>query len=766
MDESKSPSTVLSVPDSGLVAPLFCFVAGLCLYAAFDHLMRTGSRRKNGIRAVLTVLAFLVVGWAMAGLASYKAGSAPPVHMFTLKWVLILPILSQIAFVWFAAYRTERRPMAVLWALTAAHAAVLILHVASPLGLFFSDVKSVSVVDLPWGKAIVQWRVASGPVRGLMEATFVLAVAYCVYACIDLYRRGERRLALALGATGLLLFAGNLHDVHVLGSTYVAPYGFLGTVLAVIIARSSRGGESAGLGKGGIAGTRYARRRMASPVGGTVLILMLVLLARRVEEGPLFDVVVLLAALAIMLTTIRVLYSVASGKRVRRTLVLGVCVCVFSQMLSLTAGLPLFDGVPLLGAASEYNGPGQDFFLLAGLLLLLNAFYYAGVEAGEMRENLIREHRRLTEEIAERKRVEAALVSSERELRASEKRFRALIEKGTDIIAVLEEDGTIRFASASLRRALGYSPEAAVGRSVFAALHPDDTALARAILREVSQPTRERGHIEVRVRHRDGSWRNLEGIVRGMLDDPTLHGIILNARDVTERRQAEERMRYIKTWERERIRRDLHDSIGQDLTGLRCMAESLAKRLHGLGIPEAKRAADMVEGIRRAQADVQAAIKGISPVEPDPDGLRVALEQLVSRVGAENGIAVRLDCPAPVCIEDNATAIHLFRIAQEALTNAVRHARPQNISVTLAREGAAVLLRVCDDGIGINGSTTSHTGQGMRTMRDRAEAIGAVLHIESGERGGTCVACRLGPDTGEQPALREREPEGQLHASP
>src|SRR5215211_5004607 len=127
------------------------------------------------------------------------------------------------------------------------------------------------------------------------------------------------------------------------------------------------------------------------------------------------------------------------------------------------------------------------------------------------------------------------------ELRRSEERFRSLVQNASDIITLLTAEGTVRYVSPAIERVLGYRPEERVGNSTLELLHPDDVARARAMFDESLQSPGIPLSIEVRMRHRDGSWRCLEATVMNLLDDPSVGGLVLNSRDITKRKEAEQR---------------------------------------------------------------------------------------------------------------------------------------------------------------------------------------------------------------------------------
>jgi diguanylate cyclase (GGDEF)-like protein/PAS domain S-box-containing protein len=151
-------------------------------------------------------------------------------------------------------------------------------------------------------------------------------------------------------------------------------------------------------------------------------------------------------------------------------------------------------------------------------------------------------------DISERKRAEATL-------RESEERFRALVQCASDLIAVLEPDGEVRYLSPGVKRVLGCEPEEWLGRDAFEHLHPDDAErVSETFARLLERPGSTTTAVEFRMRHEDGSWRYLGATATNLTDNPSVKGIVVNASDVTERRKFEEQLRH----------RAFHDS----LTGL------------------------------------------------------------------------------------------------------------------------------------------------------------------------------------------------------
>ena len=137
------------------------------------------------------------------------------------------------------------------------------------------------------------------------------------------------------------------------------------------------------------------------------------------------------------------------------------------------------------------------------------------------------------------------------------------------------------------------------------------------------------------------------------------------------------------------------------------------------------------------------------PVEVDSEGLMIALSELASRTSDLHNVHCSFECDEPVCVLDNQTAMHLYRLSQEAVNNAVKHGRGQNILISLSDDSELLLLTIEDDGRGIQTANESNSGSGLRIMRYRAELIGAKLSVGTAQPHGTIVTCLLPHD---QPA--------------
>ena len=197
----------------------------------------------------------------------------------------------------------------------------------------------------------------------------------------------------------------------------------------------------------------------------------------------------------------------------------------------------------------------------------------------------------------------------------------------------------------------------------------------------------------------------------------------------------------ISELEQQRIGQDLHDGICQQLAALSCSAMSLRDDLEQLRLQkEAQRAGDLGQLLRDTTAQTRDLARELVPAHVADVGLVVALESLAQIVSRLHGISCRFESDRSAIHCDDRTATHLYRVAQEAISNAIRHGRARTIVISLQSAGAVVTLRVSDDGVGIN-ATAGTQGMGLKLMRYRARAAGGELAVERGSNGGTTVSC-------------------------
>jgi PAS domain S-box-containing protein len=314
-----------------------------------------------------------------------------------------------------------------------------------------------------------------------------------------------------------------------------------------------------------------------------------------------------------------------------------------------------------------------------------------------------------------------------------------------DAILTIDERGLIDSANPAAERLFGYTAAEMIGRNITLLMpspyrEEHDSYLARYL------STGEKRIIgsgrEVRGRRKDGVTFPVDLAVSEFhtQDRRMFTGVL---RDISARKQLEREVLEVATLEQRRIGQALHDSTGQELTALGLLVESLSEGLEQQAPGLVPLAAKVREGLARALAQVRNYARGLIPVEVDARGLHAALAELAARTSRLHGVPCALECTEPVDLADNQAATHLYHIAQEAVTNALRHARPRHITIRLEGGDRLITLRVTDDGLGFPAEPTDGKGLGLKIMHYRAGLINGRLTVERGASGGTHVTCTI-----------------------
>jgi signal transduction histidine kinase len=207
--------------------------------------------------------------------------------------------------------------------------------------------------------------------------------------------------------------------------------------------------------------------------------------------------------------------------------------------------------------------------------------------------------------------------------------------------------------------------------------------------------------------------------------------------------QLEEEIISISEREQQRIGRDLHDDVCQYLAAIGFTASMLDQELQKESPTLAKTAGEIANLLQDAARRTRDLARGLSPVDRDEGGLESALDELSVSTSKLAGISCAFICLGLVQIRDNTQAIHLFRIAQEALSNALKHGRAKAVIIALEAGDGACSLRISDDGIGFDANGSEKKGMGLSIMRYRARMIGGTLEIQPNAPAGTVVACTI-----------------------
>jgi len=212
---------------------------------------------------------------------------------------------------------------------------------------------------------------------------------------------------------------------------------------------------------------------------------------------------------------------------------------------------------------------------------------------------------------------------------------------------------------------------------------------------------------------------------------------------MAERERLERELLEVSEREQRRIGYDLHDGLGQHLTGAALAGRVLEEKLSARNLPEAADAGKVVELVEDGITLSRKLAKGLHPIEMEAVGLMAALEELAATTAELFNVHCRFECDSPVLINDVAVSGHLYRIAQEAISNAIKHGKAKNIVISLEAIEDGTVLQIKDDGIGLPEMRPKSAGMGLRIMAHRASIIGAKFQAQRDDSSGTVVSCVL-----------------------
>jgi len=339
-------------------------------------------------------------------------------------------------------------------------------------------------------------------------------------------------------------------------------------------------------------------------------------------------------------------------------------------------------------------------------------------------------------------------------LRDSAERLRAILETAVEGIITIDDRGIIESFNLAAEKIFGYKAKEVIGRNV-STLMPSphreqhDTYLGNYL---------HTGHAKIIGIGREIVARRKNGTVFPMdlsvsevrlADRRLFTGFI---RDITERKQLEKEILETSERERRRIGQDLHDGLCQHLAGIELMSQVLEQKLVRRSKAAAARAGDIAKNVREAISHTRLLARGLSPVTLESEGLMSALHELALNTEKIFRVSCRFDCNPPVLVQDYPAATHLFRLAQEAVSNAIKHGKAKRILIRLKEERGRMALSIIDNGSGFPTQTPKSKGMGLRIMQSRAGMIGGTLAIERNAVGGTSVTVAAPNGTARQKA--------------
>jgi two-component system sensor histidine kinase NreB len=335
-------------------------------------------------------------------------------------------------------------------------------------------------------------------------------------------------------------------------------------------------------------------------------------------------------------------------------------------------------------------------------------------------------------DITERKRVEEAL-------RRSEQQIRAIVETVVDGILTMDAHGIIESLNPAACRIFGYPPEEVLGQSI-RMLVPSLELGEFENLPHTRDETMNIGmEREFEGRHKSGARFPMD-LSLGEVQVGQRHLLIGLLRDITERRALEQAVASAAEQERTRIARELHDGLGQQLGGLLFLMNGLHRDLQAANVPQAEMARQLSQELSIALTQARNLAHELYAVSPTPEGLMEALENLSERINSEGRVAAVFHCERTLLVDNQIVASHLYRIAQEASNNALKHSRATRIEISLTGRPGSLELAIRDNGIGLAPRASSR-GLGLHTMKQRAKLLRGRFDIHSRPEGGVEVIC-------------------------
>jgi PAS domain S-box-containing protein len=330
----------------------------------------------------------------------------------------------------------------------------------------------------------------------------------------------------------------------------------------------------------------------------------------------------------------------------------------------------------------------------------------------------------------------------EEELQQERNVVSAILHTVGSLVVVLDpQDRIVRFNRAC-EQVTGYSFAEVAGKYLWElCVVPEEAERFKVIVDQLRVENSGKDY-EMSWVTRDGSRRLIawSGTILPAENESPAY-IIATGIDITERKRLEKAILEISAAEQRRIGQDLHDGLGQHLTGIAFMSKVQEQKLADKGLAEATEAARIVGLVNEAINKTRQLAHGLLPVASDAHGLMSALKRWAAEVEDLFHISCRLRVNSPVLIYDANVSTHLYRIAQEAVNNAIRHGQAKNIEISLSARKGNGTLRIENDGSSLPENAMNRSGMGMQIMHYRARMIGGSLTVQSGDMFGVTITC-------------------------
>ena len=331
-------------------------------------------------------------------------------------------------------------------------------------------------------------------------------------------------------------------------------------------------------------------------------------------------------------------------------------------------------------------------------------------------------------------------IKIEDQLRQSEEKYRNLVEQINEVIYSIDLEGKISYISPAIEPFLGYNHAEVIGQPFVKFIVADDLPSARDSFGQLSTGAIP-GPQEYRSLTKSGQTRWMQTSSHPVVQDDQVVGVQGVLTDITDRKLAEMHLkREAATAERERLARDLHDSVTQTLYSVAAIAEALP-RIWERNQEQARRGlGDLTTLTLAALAEMRTLVLELRPGALEKQSLAELLHQLARGLAGRTSMPIDLNIDEEDCSVPAEVQIALYRITQEALNNIVKHARASQAEVRLACDAGQVKLIVADNGVGFNPQSVTSHRLGLDIMRERAQYIGAAFEIDSQPDIGTQIS--------------------------
>ena len=339
---------------------------------------------------------------------------------------------------------------------------------------------------------------------------------------------------------------------------------------------------------------------------------------------------------------------------------------------------------------------------------------------------------------------------TDQKLRDQKEQMLAILNTASDAIITIDKRGMITSCNFAAQKMFGYDSSDMLGRNV-SMLMPQPYSTEHDRYLSQYQATGQKRIIgvgrEAMARRKDGTTFPVDLAVSEVDNLGLFTGII---RDISERKKLQQDILSIVEEEQRRIGQDLHDGAQQELAGVSLLTQVLVNHIENVSKAPTLEAANYCKelaikirsGLARAHQEIRSVARGLNPISVDATGLMNALREMSERTDELECVNCDFKCDGTVTIDDNFVANQLYRIAQEAVTNALKHGQPRHITIELTSADSQCILKITDDGMGFNHHSVQ-SGLGLKTMRYRASLLGGALLITPAANGGTAVTCKI-----------------------